>query len=210
MDTPQGIRYRIGYPEILVPGDDAICHFEWGVYLSWLTCILLYPIITCSSGIHCDYSGVVSDSVVYLWLCTLVCGAEDSHQAFICSTSRSDFKIHTSTSLPWCTSVFYLWILWYIGDISKCLDLVKEWTTSLLTNACSWVEVVMDIQYFVLEAQVLIKIAGIVFFVGHHFWHQPVEAGEKKCLAMRFTSSFFKYIFSKEFHWSDEERDCRV
>lgn len=38
----------------------------------------------------------------------------------------------------------------------------------------------MDIQYFVLEAQVLIKIAGIVFFVGHHFWHQPVEAGEKK------------------------------
>lgn len=62
----------------------------------------------------------------------------------------------------------------------KCLDSVKEWRTSILTNACSWVEVVMDIQYFVLEAQVLIKIAGIVFFVGHHFWHQPVEAGEKK------------------------------
>lgn len=41
-------------------------------------------------------------------------------------------------------------------------------------------KLVMDIQYFVLEAQVLIKIAGIVFFVGHHFWHQPVEAGEKK------------------------------
>lgn len=38
----------------------------------------------------------------------------------------------------------------------------------------------MDIQYFELEAQVLIKIAGIVFFVGHHFWHQPVEVGEKK------------------------------
>lgn len=125
--------------------------------------------------------------------------------------SRSDFKIHTSTSLPWCTSVFYLWILWYIGDISKCLDyIVKEWTTSLLTNACSWVEVVMDIQYFVLEAQVLIKIAGIVFFVGHHFWHQPVEAGENKCLEMCFTSSFFKYIFSKDFQWSDEERNCWV
>lgn len=30
-------------------------------------------------------------------------------------------------------------------------------------------KLVMDIQYFVLEAQVLIKIAGIVFFVGHHF-----------------------------------------
>lgn len=32
MDTPQGIRYHIGYPGIQVPGEDTICHVEWGVY----------------------------------------------------------------------------------------------------------------------------------------------------------------------------------
>lgn len=181
MDTPQGIRYHIGYPGIQVPGEDTICHVEWGVYhyLHVHYCILSSHVLVQSTMIThgCWVTQSCICDCVHLSVGPKTC----TKLLFdLPGVSHSDFKIHTSTNLPWCTFVFYLWILWWIGIFLKCLDTVKEWRTSILTNACSWVEVVMDIQYFVLEAQVLIKIAGIVFFVGHHFWHQPVEAGEKK------------------------------
>lgn len=97
---------------------------RWVRSLSLLTCTLLYSVITCTSAIHYDYSRVLSDSVVYLWLCTLVCGVKDLHQAFIWSTgvSHSDFKIHTSTIIyldvllffifGYCDKLEFFWSVW--------------------------------------------------------------------------------------------------
>lgn len=89
-----------------------------------ITTYMYTSVITCTSAIHYDYSQVLSDSVVYLWLCTLVCGVKDLHQAFIWSTgvSHSDFKIHTSTIIyldvllffifGYCDKLEFFWSVW--------------------------------------------------------------------------------------------------
>lgn len=89
-----------------------------------ITTYMYTSVITCTSAIHYDYSRVLSDSILYLWLCTLVCGVEDLHQAFIWSTgvSHSDFKIHTSTIIyldvllffifGYCDKLEFFWSVW--------------------------------------------------------------------------------------------------
>lgn len=90
---------------------------RWVRSLSLLTCTLLYSVITCTSAIHYDYSRVLSDSVVYLWLCTLVCGAEDLHQAFIWSTWSFTFRFQDSH--------IFQFTLMYFCFLS--LDIVINW-----------------------------------------------------------------------------------
>lgn len=82
-----------------------------------ITTYMYTSVITCTSAIHYDYSRVLSDSILYLWLCTLVCGVEDLHQAFIWSTWSFTFRFQDSH--------IYQFTLMYFCFLS--LDIVINW-----------------------------------------------------------------------------------